>query len=274
MRIGIVGLGLIGGSIAKALKANTRHFVAGCDRDEGVIRAAIGEGAIDGEGGISACDVVFCCLYPDAAVDYILNADFKPGAVVTDVCGVKRYIAQRVSAPLREKGVSYVGGHPMAGRELSGFAASVAQLFAGASYIICRGEDTDEAAVKLLSEVAVELGCARVTLCTPEEHDMAIAYTSQLAHVVSNSYVKNDMAVLKGFSAGSFEDLTRVARLNPCMWAELFIENGDFLCGHIDTLIGNMLEVRSAIMAGDFEKLSGLLAEGSRIKEAISGQNT
>lgn len=269
MRIGVVGLGLIGGSLAKAFKAKTEHIVAGVDSDPAVIEAALADGAIDTEGGLELCDLVYCCLYPEAAAAYLLATRFKAGAVVTDMCGVKRWIMDRVSGPLRERGVLYVGSHPMAGREKSGYAASDARLFEGASYIMCRDEDTDEDAVRLLAEVAGQAGFKRITMCTPAEHDMVIAYTSQLAHVVSNSYVKNDLALEKGFSAGSFDDLTRVARLNPAMWAELFLDNGDFLCEHIDTLIANMCEMRAAIADGNKERLTALLREGSGIKEAM-----
>ncbi|HBU11417.1 MAG TPA: prephenate dehydrogenase/arogenate dehydrogenase family protein [Clostridiales bacterium] len=270
MQIGIVGLGLLGGSLAKALKKNTPHRVFGVDLDEEVVKSALAAHAIDGTGRIEECDVVFLCLYPKAAVEYALNNTFKACAVVTDICGVKRFVSDAIAVPLRKRGIRYVGSHPMAGREVSGFAASDADLFHGASYIITQRADTDEDAVRVLSSLALSIGFASVTRSTPEEHDRIIAYTSQLAHVVSNCYMRNPDALQRGFSANSFLDLTRVAKLNPAMWAELFMENAEYLMEDISLFIENLSQIKGALLARDEESLRRLLKEGSDIKSKIS----
>lgn len=273
MQIGIVGLGLIGGSLARAVKKYTDYTVFGVDRDEGVLAAAYEAGAIDGDTDVSGCDIVFVCLYPRDCVSYMLGTEFKQGAVVADISGVKRFIAQKVSGSLRSRNVRYVGTHPMAGKETSGFANSDAGLFKGASFIITEDETTDAEAVRLLTLLAEKLGFARVTKCTAQKHDEVIAYTSQLAHVVSNAYVKSEASQnFSGFSAGSFMDLTRVAKLNPGMWAELFVLNGDELTKEIDELQRNIGALRAAIVAGDEETLRRLLKDGSDKKKRLLGE--
>lgn len=271
MKIGIVGLGLMGGSLAKAIKKHTVHTVYGNDSSTAVLDAAMQDGAIDKIGNIHECDLVFVCLYPRDTVEYLLNTDFKSTAIVTDICGVKRFISERVSEKLTKKGIRYVGGHPMAGRELSGFSASNADLFRNASYIICKDEYTDENAVNLLIELAGEIGFSHFEITTPARHDHIIAYTSQLAHVVSNSYVKNkSVDENTGFTAGSFEDLTRVAQLNPIMWAELFAENSDFLVENLDELIHQLKTMRHAIGQKNEKELESMLREGSEIKQRLA----
>ncbi len=269
MKIGIVGLGLLGGSIAKALK-RVGHQIVGVDSNPAVLKQALKDGAIDVADGVESCAVVFVCLYPRDAVAYMLGTAFQKGALVTDICGVKRFVAENVAQKLHEAGVRYVGGHPMAGREVGGFENSDGRLFAGASYIITRDVYTSEVAAEQLAALAMEMGCGRVTYSTPEEHDRAIAYTSQLAHVVSNCYVKNPIAQKTGFSAGSFLDLTRVAKMNAAMWAELFIENGDFLAGDIDNIVQELQRLKTAVLSKDEALLCRLLDEGSKLKEKIS----
>ena len=273
MQIGVVGLGLIGGSLARAIKKYTSHTVCGVDRDKNVLTAAYAAGAIDCDTDVSGCDLVFVCLYPRDCVSYLLNTEFKKNAVAADISGVKRFIAQEVAAPLRERGIRYVGTHPMAGKETSGFVSSDANLFQGASFIITEDETTDADAICLLAALAKELGFGRVTRCSAQKHDEVIAYTSQLAHVVSNSYVKSEASQsFNGFSAGSFMDLTRVAKLNPAMWAELFVLNGDELAKEIDELQRNITALRDAIVAGDEEALRNLLRDGSDKKKRLLGE--
>ncbi len=271
MNIGVVGLGLIGGSLARAIKKYTTHSVCGVDRDASVLRAAYEAGAIDSDTDVSGCELVFVCLYPRDCVSYMLGTQFMDNAVVADISGVKRYIADEVAQPLREKGLRYVGTHPMAGKENSGFASSDADLFQNASFIITIDRHTDAQAQTLLANLAEQIGFSRITTCSAQKHDEVIGYTSQLAHVVSNSYVKSEAAQnFEGFSAGSFMDLTRVAKLNPQMWAELFIENGDILTAEIDELIQNMLEIKHAVNTQDEPLLRSLLKKGSDIKEKLS----
>jgi len=270
MRIGIVGLGLIGGSIAKALKDCKKYDINGLDTDPETQELALSAGVIDQAGEIDKCDIVYVCLHPLDTVQYLLNNQFKAGAILTDTCGVKRFITDRVSRQLKEKGYLFVGGHPMAGKEQNGFKNSSALIFKDASYIITKDEYTDPKAIGTVSSLALDMGFAHVTRSTPLEHDKIIAYTSQLAHVVSNSYVKNPLSGQKGFSAGSFEDLTRVARMDHALWAELFLENSDFLCDEIDTLIKNMNDIKDTIKQKNGRLLRSLLEEGSDIKEKIT----
>lgn len=270
MKIGVVGLGLIGGSIAKALKNSKRHEVIGTDKNPETVEKALADGAIDSSDGIEECDVVFCCLHPEDTVKYLLGSNFKPGAVLTDTCGVKRYVLNKVSKPLKERGYKFVGGHPMAGKEKGGYENSNPKMFKGAHYILIKDSDTDPLALSEISGLADDMGFGHVTRSTAAEHDKEIAYTSQLAHVVSNAYVKNPLATDKGFSAGSFEDMTRVARLDNALWAELFIENSDYLCDEIDRLIENMNNIKDVIKQKNGRHLRAVLKEGSDIKEQIS----
>ncbi|MEG0585721.1 MAG: prephenate dehydrogenase/arogenate dehydrogenase family protein [Christensenellaceae bacterium] len=268
MKIGIVGLGIIGGSFAKAFKKYTPYTVCGMDIDKAVLHEAKKAGAIDCTDEISTCDVVFVCMYPRACMRYINETIFKRNAVVTDICGIKRALV------ITNKDIRYVGSHPMAGKETSGFASSDARLFCGASYIITHDAHTDSQAMQILEELATKIGFTQITKCDAIKHDRIIAYTSQLAHVVSNSYVKGkEHHEFQGFSAGSFADLTRVAQLNAEMWAELFIENGDFLVQEIDELMLHMTQIREAIAKKDEQTLRRLLQEGSDIKQKLEQRN-
>lgn len=271
MKIGVVGLGLMGGSLARALKKYTSHTVCGVDTDPKTLKAAYDAGAIDCDSNVSGCDIVFVCLFPQDSIDYMLHTEFKKNAVIADICGVKRAVEEQVAEPLFKRGLRYVGTHPMVGKETGGFFSSEAGLFQGASFIITIAGHTDRQAKSALTELAKQIGFTRVTECSARKHDEVIGYTSQLAHVVSNAYVKSKSALdFKGFSAGSFMDLTRVAKLNPQMWTELFLLNGDILAGEIDELIDNISGLRDAIRAGDAKTLRALLKDGSDRKERLS----
>lgn len=279
MKIAVVGLGLIGGSIAKTLKKNTNHSVYAINRSQQTLKTALSEEAIDG--AISAedlkdMDVVFIGLYAGLTIDFVLkNADnFKKGAVVADTCGVKTEIVKALTQPLAEKGVHFVGCHPMAGREFSGYRYSLDNLFDNASFIITPDEDTDQGAVQLLSDLAHEMRFRKTVISTPQEHDRVIAFTSQLAHIVSASYVKSPSLLKQaGFSAGSFKDMTRVAYLNEDMWTELFMLNKDALSFEIGCVINALQDYKNALDSGDSEKLHELLKESRELKER-SDENT
>ncbi len=158
----------------------------------------------------------------------------------------------------------------MAGRECWGFSGSDADLFTDASMILTPTEHTPESALKFLSGLFASVGFGRITITTAQEHDSMIAFTSQLAHVVSSAYIKSPRARQhKGFSAGSYKDLTRVAKLNAPMWTELFLENADYLAEEIDTIIAHLAEYRQAITQGDGARLCGLLEDGKNIKEEL-----
>lgn len=273
MKICIVGLGLIGGSLAKAIKKNTHESCFGIDIDRGTIAGALAQEAIDGEmtiDDLAGCDVVIVGLHPEATIKFITeNADkFKKGGIVLDTCGVKSEIVRAVEGVCIENGVNFLGCHPMAGREFSGFAYSVDNLFEKASFIMTPTDRTPMRVVQEISRLAYNIGFAKVVVSNVEEHDSVIAFTSQLAHVVSSSYVKSPSLLKQaGFSAGSFKDLTRVAKLNEDMWTELFLMNRGPLVDEIEHIIARLTEYRDAIANNDAQRLHDLLKEGRELKE-------
>ena len=271
MNIGIVGIGLIGGSLAKAYKAEG-HTIYGFDTDEAIQGFAQLFGAVDGvldEGAIGLCDVIFIAVYPDDAVAYLESAapNIAKDTLVIDCCGVKRFVCSRCF-PLAEKyGFVFVGGHPMAGSHNAGFKNSRANLFRGAPMVLVPPLYDDPALFGRIEEALKPVGFRHLTVTTAEKHDEMIAFSSQMAHVVSNAYIKNPTARgHKGFSAGSYKDLTRVARLNADMWADLCMKNNDFLVSELDCFIRSVLLYRDALAAQDREGLVALLEEGSRLK--------
>jgi prephenate dehydrogenase len=270
MKIGVIGLGLIGGSLAKAIKKNTTHTVFGKDINEETMKKAILTGAIDGElTDISLVDILIVSLYPSATVKFIEeNAEkLKKGAIVTDVSGVKKSVCDKLFPLAEEKGFSFIGGHPMAGVEFSGFDYSKDALFKNASMILVPSKKESIGSCELLSELFKSLGFTRIQFTTPEEHDKMIALTSQLAHVISSAYVKSPSALNhKGFSAGSFRDMTRVARLSPEMWSQLTIDNSDFLVKEIDSIVNSLTEYKTALLNKDKETMHALLADGNEKK--------
>jgi prephenate dehydrogenase len=273
MNIGIVGLGLIGGSMARAIKENTEHKVYAYDISQSAMLAAKVMNTIDGElvdDNIGNCDIIILSLYPQATVDYVkANASaIKKGAIIIDCCGTKRYVCNELVSFAKENGFTFIGGHPMAGTQFWGFEHSRASLFKGASMIIAAQGISDIKILETIKNFFISIGFTDITFTTPEEHDRIIAYTSQLAHVVSNAYVKSPTALEhKGFSAGSYKDMTRVAKLNVDMWTELFIENGDNLSNEIDLLVKNLQQYSKAIKNKDAEKLSQLLEDGKETKK-------
>lgn len=275
MTVGIVGLGLIGGSLAMALKRNADMKILGHDINTVTTEYALMQGTVDGaldDKNIGSCDYIFLSVYPAATVEYLRDkaALIKESTVVIDCGGIKRSICKECNAIAEANGFVFIGGHPMAGLHRSGLKYATETLFDGASMILTP-KNTDD--IELLASVTALLksaGFASVTVTTPEEHDKIIAFTSQLAHVVSNAYVKSPEAQIhRGFSAGSYKDLTRVARLNETMWAELFMENKDNLLFEIDTIIDSLKEYKAALEADDGDKLKALLKEGSDRKERI-----
>ena len=275
MKIGIIGLGLIGGSLARSIRANTQHTVLGFDIDAATMLRAKAIDAIHDEltpEQLPLCDVVLVALYPEKCADYILEHadDFGDDAVVIDCAGVKRYVCSRVEPVAAEKKWTFIGGHPMAGREFSGFSYTKPDLFKNASMILTPSADVDIRVREKIKHFFLESGFKMVRFCTPDAHDQMIAYTSQLAHVVSGAYVKNPLAVEhKGFSAGSFLDMTRVARLNENMWTELFMENTDLLLPALDDIIDRLNTYREVLASGDAEKIRPVLREGRLCKEAL-----
>ena len=278
MNIGIIGLGLIGGSLAKSIKAQTAHSVFGIDLDNETMTLARLCGAIDGvldKDTVSGCDLLFLALSPQAAIDWVKDnaKEISKSATVIDMCGVKRVVCKELSAVAEENGFAYIGGHPMAGKERGGFVNSSDDLFNGASMILTPDEKTDIAMLEQLKAFFTDLGFSYITFTTPEEHDSIIAYTSQLAHITSSAYVKSPTAQMRrGFSAGSFKDMTRVARLDEVMWTELFLDNADHLSRELEGLIEHLNEYLAALKSGDADTLRQLLKDGKE-KKATAGGN-
>lgn len=272
MKIGIIGLGLIGGSFARAVKEMTSHTVLACDISEEVLNEAKKDGAYDEvmtKENMAECDLILLSLYPEKAVDFIEeNKDrIGKGAVIVDCCGVKRYVCDRMREISKKSSFTFVGGHPMAGTQSWGYAFSRSSMFKGASMILTPDADTPENVMKSLEDFFCSVGFGTVKVTTDEEHDRIIAFTSQLPHVISNAYVKSPEAhKQRGFSAGSYKDMTRISKLNAKMWSELFLENGDFLAGEIDILIENLKKYSDTIKEKDKEKLEALLEEGAESK--------
>lgn len=274
MRIAVIGLGIIGGSLCKAFSEYTPHHVMGYNRTVSVAQQALKTGAIDEictPEALQTADVVYLCLYPQAAVEFVKthHAFFRPGCIVTDTAGIKTAICCQLKALADQYAFTFVGSHPMAGKERNGFEASEASLFHGASYILTPC-GAPRKAVDILKKLALEIGFAATPETTPEEHDRRIAFTSQVPHVLACAYVMSPQCPNhKGYSAGSYRDVSRVARINETLWAELFLENQGPLTAELDTLIHNLTVLRDKIAEGDPEALKALLKQGREIKEAL-----
>ena len=259
-------------SLAKSAKKNTKHKVYGYDIDKKAINSAISEQSIDGElteKRLSACDYVFIPLYPEAVVEYVKkNADnFKENAVVIDCAGVKRSVCNECFRIADEHNFSFVGGHPMAGTQYSGFENSKDTMFYNAPFVLTPKENEDILTLANAREIIMSLGFGRVSVMTANKHDKLIAFTSQLAHIVSNAYVKSPSALeRKGISAGSYKDLTRVAYLNENMWTELFLDNKDNLIFELDNIIAELQKYSDAMKNNDPETLRQLLKDGKEMK--------
>ena len=274
MNIGIVGMGLIGGSLAKIYQAEG-HNIYGFDTEVAILSFAQLSGAIDGvldERSIGKCDAIFIAVNPGDAVAYLESAapSIAKKTMIIDCCGVKRVVCERCFLLAKQYGFIFVGGHPMAGNHKAGFKNSRANLFRGASMILVPPVYDDAALFGQIEELLKPIGFGHLTVTTAEKHDEMIAFSSQMAHVVSSAYIKSPTARShKGFSAGSYKDLTRVARLNANMWAELCMDNNDFLIKELDCFINSLSKYRDALAAKDVDGLRGLFEEGSRLKEEL-----
>lgn len=271
MKIVVVGLGLIGGSIAKALKLYSSHEVLGMDTNEEALLDACSCGAIDRKAGsddLRTADLVYLCVYPTSALQFAESCGplLKEGCILTDTCGIKGEICTEMKRLQGSGHYTFVAGHPMAGKEKSGFSASEASLFSGASYLIAPC-GAPQQAVETVSELARLMGFAKIVLTTPEQHDRVIAFTSQLPHVLACSYVMSPRCLEhKGFSAGSYRDVSRVADINGELWASLFLENRTSLLEEIDELQKNLSLFRAALGEENEEELRALLDTAAQIK--------
>ena len=274
--VGVFGLGLIGGSFVKAYHA-AGWTVLAHNRSRSVLDFAKLSGDVDGEltkENIGECDLVLITIYPEAAVSTL--REFAPyigeKPLVMDCCGTKRVVCEAAFPIAEEYGFTFVGGHPMAGTQYSGYKYAKATLYHNQPMVIVPPRYDDICLLGRVKSLLSPAGFGRYSVTTAEAHDAMIAFTSQLAHVVSNAYVKSPTAKQHhGFSAGSYKDLTRVAWLNAPMWAELFLENKDYLIGEVDCIIDSLTAYRDAMRDNDREKLTTLLEEGKRLKEEIDG---
>ena len=275
----VAGLGLIGGSMAKAIRQYTDCTVLGWNRSPAVAERALAEGAIDAiatERDFADCDMLIAALYPQATLRFLSERipQLKSGAQVVDLVGVKSFLVEPVGRLAARCGVRYTGGHPMAGLARAGYERSYAGLFKNASMILVPTEATAPGDVEELSKFFLSVGFGRVKVCSSEVHDRMIAHTSQLAHIVSNSYVKSPVSAnYNGFSGGSYKDMTRIACLNEEVWSELFLLNSAALLPEIDDLISSMSALRNAIEAQDKPALEELLRRGREAKERIDAMN-
>jgi len=275
-RVGIVGLGLIGGSIAKAYKRTPGINVLGFDLDKSIVDFAKLAEAIDGEltdDALSSCDCILLAIFPQGVIDWVKSkAPFLANTTVIDCAGTKGRICDTLFPLAKAHGFTFVGGHPMAGLHRSGFKFSKEDLFDGAPMVIVPPARDD---IDLLDRIRTKLeplGFGRYSVATAAEHDEIIAFASQMPHVLSNAFVKSPTTPRhKGYSAGSYQDLTRVARLDPDMWTELFLENRKCLLAEFDSYLASLKQYRDALENNDSRRLRSLLDEGSRIKREVDG---
>ena len=276
MIVGILGLGLIGGSLARAYSLEG-HTVYADEQNESMLSFAMLAGAVHGkldEASIPQCDLILLAIYPDGSASWLERKApvISKNTLVIDCCGIKEEICRRCFPLANEYGFTFVGGHPMAGSQFSGFKYSRANLFEEQPMVLVPPVFDD---IELLDRVKSALkpchfGSFSVT--TAEDHDRMIAFTSQMPHILSNAFIKSPTARShKGFSAGSYRDLTRVAWLNPQMWAELFMENSDHVLYELDFYINSLSAYRDAIFAKDMDQLVTLLEEGKQRKEEVDG---
>ena len=277
MIAGIVGLGLIGGSFAKAY-AEAGHTVLGCDADSTTLSFAQLSGTVSAPltaENIAQCDIVLVCINPAAAVDYVraMAPHIGPHPIVIDCCGTKRFVCEQLFPIAAAHGFTYLGGHPMAGNHNSGFKYARSNLYHNAPMVIVPADFDDITLLGRVKDLLAPAGFGRLSVTTAEKHDEMIAFTSQMAHLISNAYIKSPTAGShKGFSAGSYKDMTRVAWLNPAMWAELFLENKDCLLTELDSFMASLQQYRDAMAADDLGALTALLDEGRRRKEEVDGR--
>lgn len=276
MKVGILGLGLIGGSMARAY-AVAGHTVYAADLDESTLSFAMLSGAVHGrldEETIPACELLLLAIYPGGSAKWLEDNGrlVDSGALVLDLCGIKQEVCKRCFPVARKYGFTFVGGHPMAGSHFSGFKYSRADLYKGAPMVLVPPRFDDIDLLQRVKDAMAPCGFGMFPVTTAEEHDRMIAFTSQMPHVLSNAFIKSPTARQhKGFSAGSYKDLTRVAWLNAPMWSELFLENRDNLLFELNTYLDSLTAYRDALEARDGERLTALLEAGKKAKEEVDG---
>ena len=276
MTVGILGLGLIGGSLARAY-AMAGHTVYAHNRNQDMLAFAQLAGAVDApltDENIGSCDLILLAIYPEGSAAWLEEKAHlvNPNALVMDCCGVKQQVCARCFPLAEQYGFTFMGGHPMAGTQFSGFKYSRANLFQGQPMVLVPHRFDDMELLDRAKQALAPCGFGSFSVTTAEDHDRMIAFTSQMPHILSNAFIKSPTAAShKGFSAGSYKDLTRVAWLNPQMWAELFMENKQFVLSELNTYIDALRQYQAAIESDDTEELIRLLDEGKRRKEEVDG---
>lgn len=275
--VGILGLGLIGGSFAKAYHA-AGWTVLAADRDAAILSFAQMSGAVDGTLGAenaAQCDLILACICLEAAIAELtgLAPHIGEKPVVIDCCGTKRVVCEALFPVAEQYGFTYLGGHPMAGSHHSGFKYARENLYHNAPMVLVPPSFDDIALLQRVKELLAPAGFGHISVTTAQAHDEMIAFTSQMPHLISNAYIKSPTAAEhKGFSAGSYKDMTRVAWLNAPMWAELFLENRDCLLRELGWLMESLREYRAALEKNDLPELTRLLEEGKKRKEEVDGR--
>lgn len=278
-RTAIIGLGIIGGSLAYALRGFRQGKIIGCDPDTHTLalarkNKAVHEVYTDPREAVKNADLVVLCVYPDLLEKIVKECApyFKKGAVLTDVCGVKEQVCRQMAAQVPD-GVDYVGGHPMAGKEVSGFENASPELFWMSGYIVTPLPGSRPESVELVKEMARYVGATRIAENTPAEHDAIIAYTSDLMHISASALCLSfPEGMNRAYTAGSFRDCTRVANINPTLWTELFLQNRKNILCEIDRLQSSLARLRDAIAEGNSGKLEGLLEQVKNNKKEMQNR--
>ena len=276
MKVGIVGLGLIGGSLARAY-TKAEHTVYAADTDDDMLAFAQLSGVVEGvldEQTVAVCDLILLAIYPAACIQWLRQAapDIRRDALVIDCCGIKTEVCKEGFRLAEDHGFTFIGGHPMAGSHNSGFKYSRSNLFQGAPMVLVPPRFDDIALLQRAKDALLPCRFGYISVTTAEEHDKTIAFTSQMPHILSNAFIKSPTALShKGFSAGSYKDLTRVAWLNPQMWAELFLNNKENVLSELDFFLSSLHAYRDAVASDDYQALIALLQEGKERKEQVDG---
>ncbi len=280
-KVAVIGLGIMGGSIVKALKKSGKYYVIGYNRTTDISERALADKAVDeiwdGTSPLES-DITVLAVNPNITYDLFktLPSLLKKGSILTDICGVKAELVKAGEAVGKEYGIHFIGGHPMAGRERSGYDYSTEDLFFNRSYIFTETVNTNKEALNILSQLALDIGCSDVTITSPEYHDKMIAYTSQIPHILAGAYMNSPTsATHKGYSAGSYHDVSRVASVDENLWSQLFLQNKDNLLYEIDILIRNLQDYKEAVTRNDNSRLSGIIKTGRILKERdiiVNGQ--
>ncbi|MBQ9770111.1 MAG: prephenate dehydrogenase/arogenate dehydrogenase family protein [Clostridia bacterium] len=272
-KVAVIGLGIMGGSIAKALKKSNKYYVVGYNKPEEINDKALKDGAVDeiwdGTTPLDT-DITLLAVNPRVTFELLetLPSLLKKGSILTDICGIKGEVVSLGEEVCKRAGIRFVGGHPMAGRERSGYDYSTEDLFFNRSYILTETQNTDKEAINELSQMALDIGCAGVTITSPAHHDKMIAYTSQIPHILAGAYMNSPTsATHNGYSAGSYHDVSRVASVDENLWTQLFLANKENLLYEIDILIRNLQDYKDAVACMDGSRLSGIIKTGRILKE-------